>query len=84
MFTAPRVSEAVIKKNQSGFKPDSSMHLKERGILRHMLQMNKIGEARSFMRNEFSDLYDSSTRVRALLDALEFIRLLKCSTAEAL
>jgi hypothetical protein len=37
MFVAPRISDAVIKKNQDDFKPDSSMHLKDRGNLRHML-----------------------------------------------
>ena len=60
------------------------MHLKERGIVRHMLQMNKIADARTLLQSEFSDLYESSVRIRALLDALEFIRLLKCGTAEAL
>lgn len=84
MFTAPRVSDAVIKKSQLDYKPDSSMHLKERGILRHMLQVNKIADARALLQKEFSELYDSSVRIRALLDALEFIRLLKSGTAEAL
>lgn len=57
MFEAPKVSEAVIKKNQDEFKADSSMYLKERGILKYKIQSGQIEAAREYLLKNFADLY---------------------------
>jgi hypothetical protein len=38
LFDPPQVSDLVILKHQKDFKPDSSIHLKERGILKYKIQ----------------------------------------------
>lgn len=38
LFDPPQVSDLVIQKNQEEFKPDSSLFLKERGILKYKIQ----------------------------------------------
>ena len=38
LFDPPQVSSLVIQKNQADFKPDSSIYLKERGILKYQIQ----------------------------------------------
>ena len=46
LFDPPQISELVVLKNQQDFKPDSSVFLKERGILKYKLQSGQIQEAR--------------------------------------
>lgn len=49
LFNPPIVSDKVIKKNEKDFKPDSSVLLKERGILKYKLQSGRIEDARSYL-----------------------------------
>jgi len=37
LYVEPKISDFVIQKTQKLQKPDSAIHLKERGFLRHMI-----------------------------------------------
>lgn len=70
LFNPPMVSDSVIKKNENEFKPDSSVFLKERGILKYKIQSGRIEDARDYLIEKFPKLYDQSIKVRSLLDVL--------------
>lgn len=64
------MSDQVIKKNEKDFKPDSSVFLKERGILKYKIQSGRIEDARQYLKENFPKLFEQSTKIRSLLDAL--------------
>lgn len=41
----PQVSDLVIEKSEADFKPDSSINLRERAILKYKIQSGNIQEA---------------------------------------
>ena len=60
LYVEPRISESVLEKSEKQVKPNSAIYLKERGILRHMIQSGEVIEARNFIKNKFKQLYDTS------------------------
>ena len=50
------------------------MFLKERGILKYKLQSGRIEDARQYLKENFPKLFEQSTKIRSLLDALQFIK----------
>ena len=58
LFNPPIVSDSVIKKNEKDFKPDSSVYLKERGILKYKIQSGRIEDAREYLIEKFPKLFD--------------------------
>lgn len=76
-FVPPQVSDLVIKKNEEQFKPDSSIHLKERSLLKYKIQSGKIQDAIDYMKENFKEFYEKNTKSRAYLDALKFIKYIK-------
>lgn len=51
--------------------------MKERGILRHLIQSGEIDQARTFLQEKFRSLFDTSQALRALLDTLEYVSFLQ-------
>lgn len=80
LFDPPQVSDLVILKHQKDFKPDSSIHLKERGILKYKIQSGQIEQARDYLVENFKDFFEKSTKTKALLDALQFIGYIKAQS----
>jgi hypothetical protein len=74
---APQVSDLVIQQSQTDFKPDSSINLRERAILKYKIQSGSIQDARAYLEEFFPDFYEKNLRSKALLDALHFISLIK-------
>ena len=74
LFDPPMVSDKVIKKNEKDFKPDSSVYLKERGMLKYKIQSGRIEEAREYLKQNFPQLFAQSIKIRSLLDSLQFIK----------
>jgi hypothetical protein len=75
----PQVSDLVIEQSQTDFKPDSSINLRERAILKYKIQSGNIQEAKSYLSEFFADFFDKNSKTQALLDALHFINLIKTS-----
>lgn len=79
LYIAPTISDKLVQtvsKQQRKGKIDHSIHLKERGMLRHLIQAGEISKAKELMQNELAEIYHSSLQIRGMLDALEFINLL--------
>ena len=77
LYVEPRISDFVIEKSEKLLKGDSAIYLKDRGILRHMIQSGEISEARNLLQMKYKQLYDSVTTIQAYLDVLEFILLIQ-------
>jgi hypothetical protein len=77
LYVEPRISDVVIEKSEKLHKGDSAIYLKDRGILRHMIQSGEIGEARLLLANKYPQLYEKAIPIKAYLDILEFIELIK-------
>lgn len=73
----PIISDFVIERSKKLHKGDSAIYLKDRGILRHMIQSGEINEARAFFRLKYEKLFDSMITIQAYLDVIEFIELIK-------
>lgn len=58
LFNPPIVSDSVIKKNEKDFKPDSSVYLKERGVLKYKIQSGRIEDARDYLVENFPKLFE--------------------------
>ena len=51
-------NEKKCKKNEKDFKPDSSVNLKERGILKYKIQSGRIEDAREYLIEKFPKLFE--------------------------
>jgi hypothetical protein len=49
LYVEPKISDFVIEKSEKLHKGDSAIYLKDRGILRHMIQSGEIEEARKLI-----------------------------------
>lgn len=58
VYVQPRISQKVIEKSEKIAKSNSAIHLKERGILRHMIQNGEVGEARALILHNFKVMYE--------------------------
>ena len=85
MYVPPNISDQVLEKSEKfTHKTDSAIFLKDRGILRYMINCGEIEEARNFLENSqlYAPLYKLNTNVRAYLDALTFIQLVQENNLE--
>ena len=55
---------------------DSSLFLKDRGILRYLIQSGEIEEARNLLGQNYKEFYELNYKVKAYLDFLDFINLI--------
>lgn len=76
VYVPPQISESVLEKSEKFVKTDSALFLKDRGILRYMIQQNECEEAKKLLSSKYPNLYDNNTKVRAYLDTLRFIQLI--------
>ena len=60
LFDPPKVSDLVIEKHQQEFKPDSSIFLKERAIIKYKIQSGAIDEAKEYLQENFSEFFDKN------------------------
>ncbi len=74
-YIPPQISESVLEKSEKFVKTDSALFLKDRGILRYMLQQGESEEARKLLKSKYCSLYENNVKVRAYLDSLRFISL---------
>ena len=79
LFDPPKVSDLVIEKHQQEFKPDSSIYLKERAMIKYKIQSGHIEEAMEYLQENFGEFFDKNIKTRAYLDALKFIKYIKGS-----
>jgi hypothetical protein len=73
VYVPPYISEGLIQKvtkKAAKGKYDESVYLKERGALRHLIQIGQIEKAREFINGDLSDFIKHSTKTRAICDAL--------------
>lgn len=49
MYVPPKVSDSVLERSERFMKTDSALYLKDRGILRYMIQSGDIEECRNFL-----------------------------------
>jgi len=49
-YVPPKITESVLEQSQKFLKTDSALFLKERGILRHMIQAGDLEEARQHLK----------------------------------
>lgn len=68
-----KISEYVLEKSEKQFKFESTVFLKERGILRHLIKNGEIEEARIFLHANFNQLLENNVKLQAYMDILDFI-----------
>lgn len=66
----------MLEKHEKQVKIDSSLFLKDRGILRFLLQSGEIEEARNLLIKSYKEFYELNYKVKAYLDFLDFINLI--------
>lgn len=69
----PEINEALIAKSTKAAPPNSAIYLKERGLVRYLIQNGEIEEARSQLSQILPQEYSENIVIKSLLDALQFL-----------
>jgi hypothetical protein len=54
----PRISEQILQKSAKKVPQNSAVYLKERGIMRYMVQNSPMAEAKDYVKTTFSKIYN--------------------------
>lgn len=53
VYKPPKISESLLEKSEKFLNTDSAKHLKDRGLLRYMVQSGEIEKARNLLKSKY-------------------------------